>query len=255
MSELFRFKQFEIHQDKTAMKVGTDGVLLGAWCSLDDEPESVLDIGSGTGLIALMLAQRSDAETIDAVELDSQAYEQTVENFERSDWGDRLFCYHSSFQEFSQEMAEEEEQYDLIISNPPFYTDRFETQDEARNKARFTSALSFEDLIAGVNQLLSPSGRFATIIPFKEEQTFVNLAKESNWFLSRVCRVKGTETSEVKRSLLEFCPSTYFDSAQQPSLRVQKAETVEEELVIETSRHHYTQKYKELTRDFYLRMT
>lgn len=240
MSEPFRFKEFEIHQDKTAMKVGTDGVLLGAWCSLNDEPESILDVGSGTGLIALMLAQRSDAETIDAVELDDSAYEQTVENFERSDWADRLFCYHSSFHEFAQEMGEEAEEYDLIISNPPFYTDTFETEDDSRNKARFTSSLSFEDLIQGANQLLSPSGRFATIIPYKEEQTFINLAKESNWFVARVCRVRGTETSEIKRSLLEFS--------------LQESESVEEELTIEISRHQYTDKYKELTRDFYLRM-
>ena len=240
MSQPFRFKQFEIHQDKTAMKVGTDGVLLGAWCSLASDPKSILDVGSGTGLIALMMAQRSDAETIDAVELDEQAYEQTVENFERSDWGDRLFCYHSSFQEFAQEMAEEGEEYDLIISNPPFYTDTFETQDEARNKARFTSSLSFEDLIQGANHLLSSSGRFATIIPFKEEQTFITLTKESKWFLARVCRVRGTETSEIKRSLLEFS--------------LQETEAVEEELVIEISRHNYTEKYRELTRDFYLKL-
>lgn len=241
MSQPFRFKEFTIHQDKTAMKVGTDGVLLGAWCSLDDEPESILDVGSGTGLIGLMLAQRSDAETIDAVELDENAYEQTVENFEQSDWADRLFCYHSSFQEFAREMAEEEEQYDLIVSNPPFYTDTFETQDEARNKARFTSSLSFEELIQGANQLLSSAGRFATIIPYKEEQAFVSLALESNWFLSRICRVKGTETSELKRSLLEFS--------------LQETEIVEEELVIEISRHNYTERYKELTRDFYLKMS
>ncbi len=240
MSQSFRFKQFEIHQEKTAMKVGTDGVLLGAWCSLETEPESILDVGSGTGLIALMLAQRCDAETIDAIELDENAYEQTVENFERSDWGDRLFCYHSSFQEFAQEMTEEGEKYDLIISNPPFYTDAFETEDEARNKARFTSSLSFEDLIQGANQLLSPSGRFAIVIPFKEEQTFINLAKESNWFVARVCRVRGTEASEVKRSLLEFS--------------LQEDELTEEELIIEISRHHYTERYQELTRDFYLKM-
>ena len=239
MSQPFRFKQFEIHQDKTAMKVGTDGVLLGAWCSLDNEPESILDVGSGTGLIALMMAQRSDAETIDAVELDEQAYEQTVENFERSDWGDRLFCYHSSFQEFVQEMAEEDEQYDLIISNPPFYTDSFETQDTARNKARFTSSLSFEDLIQGANQLLSSSGRFVTIIPYKEEQRFVDIAEKNQLFPLRVCRVKGTETSEIKRSMLEFT--------------LEEVEWVEEELVIEISRHNYTEKYKELTRDFYLK--
>jgi tRNA1Val (adenine37-N6)-methyltransferase len=240
MSQPFRFKEFEIHQEKTAMKVGTDGVLLGAWCSLDDEPESILDIGSGTGLIALMLAQRGNAEIIDAVELDENAYEQTVENFERSDWADRLFCYHSSFQDFAQEMAQEGEEYDLIISNPPFYTDAFETVDDSRNKARFTSSLSFDELVQGVNKLLSSSGRFATIIPFKEEQTFLNLAKESTWFVARLCRVQGTETSEVKRSLLEFS--------------MQEVETIEEELVIEISRHQYTEKYKAMTKDFYLKL-
>lgn len=222
------------------MKVGTDGVLLGAWCSLEHYPDAILDVGSGTGLIALMLAQRCDAMTIDAVEVEEDAYEQTVENFERSDWGDRLFCYHSSFQEFAEEMAGEEEQYDLIISNPPFYTDEFETDDDARNKARFTSSLSFEELIKGANHLLSPEGKFVVVVPFKEEQSFVSLASESKWFLNRVCRVKGTATSEVKRSLLEFS--------------FQETVLVEEELVIEISRHNYTDAYKALTRDFYLKM-
>ena len=129
----------------------------------------------------------------------------------------------------------------------------FETEDAARNKARFTSSLSFEKLIEGANHLLSPAGRFATIIPYKEEQAFVDLVGKNNWFLSRVCRVRGTETSEIKRSLLEFCPSTYFDSAQQAALRGQ-TQTVEEKLIIEISRHQYTEKYKELTKDFYLKM-
>lgn len=236
----FRFKEFTIHQDQTAMKVGTDGVLLGAWCSVDGYPDSILDVGSGTGLIGLMLAQRCDAMTIDAVEVDEQAYEQTVGNFELSDWGDRLFCYHSSFQGFAHEMSEEGEGYDLIISNPPFYTDEFETQDTARNKARFTSSLSFQELIEGAANLLSSAGTFAVIIPFKEEQMIVSLASESKLFLNRVCRVKGTATSEVKRSLLEFS--------------FEETELVAEELVIEISRHTYTEKYKELTRDFYLRV-
>lgn len=247
MSKPFRFKEFTIHQDKTAMKVGTDGVLLGAWCSLENDPESILDVGSGTGLIALMLAQRSDAETIDAVELDAEAYEQTVENFEQSDWGDRLFCYHSSFQEFAEEMSEEEEQYDLIVSNPPFYTDSYETEDDARNRARFTSSLSFDALIEGACSLLSAEGRFTTIIPYKEEANFLNLAFKNNLFVTRICRVKGTETSEIKRSLLEFHPER--------SRRVDQVNAlVEEELVIEISRHEYTEDYKALTREFYLKM-
>ena len=100
MDKPFRFKEFTINQDKTAMKVGTDAVLLGAWCSLETCPDTILDVGSGTGLISLMMAQRSDAETIDAVEIDPDAYEQNVANFEKSGWSDRLFCYHSSFQIF-----------------------------------------------------------------------------------------------------------------------------------------------------------
>jgi tRNA1Val (adenine37-N6)-methyltransferase len=239
-SKPFQFKEFTIHQDQTAMKVGTDGVLLGAWCSIAHDPESILDVGAGTGLISLMLAQRSDAMTIDAVEVDEQAYEQTVSNFELSDWGDRLFCYHAAFQEFAEEMSEEEEEYDLIISNPPFYTDTFETEDIARNKARFTSSLSFNGLIQGVAKVLSSAGTFVVVIPFKEEQNFVALASESTLVLNRVCRVKGTADAEVKRSLLEFS--------------FQEKELIEEELVIETSRHHYTDRYIALTRDFYLKL-
>jgi len=169
-SKPFKFKEFTIHQDKTAMKVGTDAVLLGAWCNVDCFPNAILDIGSGTGVIALMLAQRSDAQTIDAVEIDENAHEQTIENFEKSDWADRLFCYHSPFQDFAIEMAEEEEKYDLIVSNPPFYTDHFETDDIARNKARFTSSLSFADLLNGVEKILSKNGEFSVILPKKEQK-------------------------------------------------------------------------------------
>ena len=222
------------------MKVGTDGVLLGAWCSLDKYPDSILDIGSGTGVISLMLAQRCDAMTIDAVELDENAYEQSVVNFEDSDWGDRLYCYNASFQEFSDEISEEEETYDLIVSNPPFYTDDFKTQDVSRNKARFTSSLSFEALIIGVSKILSEKGVFSVVVPFKEETNFIALAKENNLFLNRLCRVKGHETSEIKRTLMEF---SFYE-----------IELKQESLVIETARHNYTEAYIELTKDFYLKM-
>ena len=118
MSKPFKFKQFEVQQNKCAMKIGTDAVLLGAWASLEKQPFSVLDIGSGTGILSLMLAQRSHAELIDAIEIDADAYEQCVDNFEASLWGDRLFCYHTSLEEFADEI---EDRYDLVISNPPFY--------------------------------------------------------------------------------------------------------------------------------------
>jgi tRNA1Val (adenine37-N6)-methyltransferase len=222
------------------MKVGTDAVLLGAWCSLENYPDSILDVGSGTGIIALMLAQRSDAMTIDAVEVEEKAYEQSVENFELSNWSDRLYCYNASFEDFVIEMSEEEEKYDAIISNPPFYANAFETEDNARNKARFTSSLSFENLIIGASKLLSDSGEFSVIIPFKEEDSFIKIANQNNLFLNNICRVKGTETSEVKRSLMRFSFS--------------QNEIKEAELVIEISRHQYTEEYIKLTKDFYLKM-
>lgn len=219
------------------MKIGTDGVLLGAWASLKNNANSILDIGSGTGIIALQLAQRSDAEIIDALEIDDNAYEQAVENFENSDWGDRLFCYHASLQQFVNEI---DDKYDLIISNPPFYNDDFETKNEARNTARFTSSLPFNELLISISKLLDKDGLFSTIIPFKEEQYFIELASKVHLFPSRICRVKGTPKSNIKRSLLEF------------SFR--QSETEITELAIEIERHLYTENYKELVKSFYLKM-
>lgn len=233
----FQFKQFTIQQDKTAMKVGTDGVLLGAWVSIESNPFSVLDIGAGTGLIALMLAQKSNAELIDAVELNNEAYEQTVANFEESDWGDRLFCYHASFQEFAKEI---DDTYDLIISNPPFYTSTYKNLEEDRAMARHTETLTYSDLLKGVSKLLSETGSCAFIIPFSEAVNFIKIAAEFNLFPNRITNVKGNETSEIKRSLLQFS----FE--EKP---IEKSE-----LIIEIERHNYTADYKNLVKDFYLKM-
>ncbi|MFD2588519.1 tRNA1(Val) (adenine(37)-N6)-methyltransferase [Croceitalea marina] len=237
MSKPFKFKEFIINQDRCAMKVGTDGVLLGAWTTLENNPESVLDIGAGTGLIALQLAQRSAAETIDAIELDDDAYEQCVENFEASPWGDRLFCYHASLQEFVEEM---DDSYDLIVSNPPFYSEDVSSGDKARDNARQNLALPFDMLLRAAENLLSSNGSFATIIPFKEEKEFCSLALNSNLYANRITRVKGSPDSEIKRSLLQFS--------------FEENELKEDELVIEISRHEYTQEYQELTKAFYLKM-
>jgi tRNA1Val (adenine37-N6)-methyltransferase len=236
MSKPFQFKEFTIHQDKTAMKVGTDGVLLGAWAALHN-PFAILDIGTGTGLIALMLAQRSDAEMIDAIEIDNSAFEQAVGNFEESVWNDRLFCYHASLGEFADEI---EEKYDMIVSNPPFYTDNFESTDEQRNKARFTSSLSFEQLLENVSKLLSSEGLFSLIIPFKEEEKVLRLAAENKLYPNRICRVRGNESSELKRSLLEFS--------------FQEKSPIINELTIELDRHVYTDDFTSLVKDFYLKM-
>ena len=222
------------------MKVGTDGVLLGAWCSLENYPKKTLDIGTGTGIISLMLAQRSSAITIDGVEIDTSAYMQTVDNFENSDWSDRLYCYNASFQKFADDTHNEKETYDLIVSNPPFYTEDYITKNSSRNKARFTTSLTFKQLIAGVSKILSKSGFFSTIIPFKEESTFISLAEQHRLFLNKICRVKGNKNSDIKRSLLTF--SFY------------KKEINETNLTIENSRHKFTKKYVELTNSFYLKM-
>ena len=234
---MFKFKQFYVNQDRCAMKIGTDGVLLGAWTPLINNPYNVLDIGAGTGILSLMLAQRSNAEQIDAIEIDEDAYEQCVENFETSPWGDKLFCFHAGLDEF---VDEPEDEYDLIISNPPFYTDDYKSENTSRDLARFEDALPFEELIEAAALLLSDNGIFSVIIPFKEEQRFVTMCKELDLFPLKITRVKGTPTSEIKRSLLAFC-------------RMEQTPLIDE-LVIEISRHNYTPEYIELTKDFYLKM-
>jgi tRNA1Val (adenine37-N6)-methyltransferase len=234
---IFKFKQFHVNQNQCAMKIGTDGVLLGAWTPLINNPLNVLDIGAGTGILSLMLAQRSYAEQIDAIEIDENAYEQCVENFEASPWGDQLFCFHAGLDEF---VDEPEDEYDLIISNPPFYSEDFKTDDSQRDLARFQDALPFEELIEAAALLLSDNGIFSVIIPFKEEAKFVSMCKELELFPLKITRVKGTPTSEIKRSLLAFS-------------RIEQTPLIDE-LTIEISRQHYTPEYIELTKDFYLKM-
>ncbi|QIH40413.1 methyltransferase [Flavobacterium sp. Sr18] len=220
------------------MKIGTDGVLLGAWTPIENNPFSILDIGAGTGIIALMLAQRSHAEQIDALEIDEEAYEQSVDNFENSPWSDRLFCFHAGLDEF---IEEPEDEYDLIVSNPPFYTDDYKSDNEQRDLARFADAMPFEDLIEAADLLLSENGIFAVIIPYKEEQNFLALAKDYELYPLKITRVKGTPTTEIKRSLLAFS-------------RNENVNFPIDELIIETSRHQYTSEYIELTKDYYLKM-
>ncbi len=219
------------------MKVGTDGVLLGAWASIENNPESILDIGAGTGVIALMLAQRGLADTIDALEIDEGAYEQCVSNFEMSDWGDRLFCYHAGLDEFVEEW---EDPYDLIVSNPPFYAEDVSSGNASRDKARQNQSLPFDELLEGVSKLMAKQGAFATIIPHKEENAFLKMAAGYGLYPNRITHVKGSSTAKIKRSLLQF--------------GFEKVAPETNELTIETSRHEYTNEYIALTKDFYLKM-
>lgn len=233
----FQCKEFTILQDKTAMKVGTDGVLLGAWAELNENLKSILDIGTGTGLIALQIAQRIDCETIDALEIESNAFEQAVENFENSDWRDRLFCYHTSLQEFANEI---EEKYDLIISNPPYYNDTFKNIENKRALARHTVTLSFNALLSSSAKLLSEFGTCAFIVPYKEEDVFIKIAKDNKLFPQRITRVRGNINTNFKRSLLQFSFSNL-----NPAI---------DELAIEIERHVFTEKYKNLVKDFYINL-
>lgn len=234
----FKFKQFTVAQDKCAMKIGTDAVLLGAWTKLDS-PNSILDIGTGTGIIALQMAQRSFAETIDAIEIEADAFEQAVENFEASDWSDRLFCYHASLKEFNDEI---DEKYDLIISNPPFYTSTYK-KDKVEGKramARHSESLPYDFLLHASSKLLSEDGSCAFIIPFEEEEEFLKKAFVKKLIPFRITRVKGTEKSLIKRSLLQL-------SFKETTIEI-------DELIIEIERHRYTQAYINLTQNFYLKM-
>lgn len=222
------------------MKIGTDGVLLGAWARLDHQPNSILDIGAGTGIIALMMAQRSIAQLIDGLEIDDSAYEQCVDNFENSNWSDRLFCYHATFEEFVEQMTDSS--YDLILSNPPFFKSpkTGENLSSARKKARFTESLSTSDLIKGSSQLLSKKGRFNAIIPYDQVEGFIKIARTENLHLQRHTKIKGNPKSPIKRSLLQF--------------GFEKLPLETNLLIIEIKRHQYTADYINLTKDFYLKM-
>jgi len=218
------------------MKIGTDGVLLGAWAPIDHKPYSILDIGTGTGLIALMLAQRSEADQIDAIELEPEAFEQALENFENSPWVDRLYCYHTSLQEFAGEI---EDSYDLIVSNPPYFLPNPQA-DGKRSLARHHRHLSHEELITCSVKLLSKTGCCAFILPVQEEAQFLKFAEQSGLFPQKITRVRGHAESLVKRSLIE--------------LKFGEQDCITDELILEIERNTYTPSFRDLVKDFYLKL-
>lgn len=235
MAKPFRFKQFNIEQDKAAMKVGTDSVLLGSWVKVDENIQNILDIGTGTGILALQMAQRCSSETIDAIEIEDLAFEQAFQNFENSPWNDRLFCYHTSLEEFAMEI---DDTYDLILSNPPFYTSTYKELDLSRAMARHTESLSFQKLLKHTAKLLSKNGMAAFIIPFAEMSTFIKLAEKWKLFPNRVTHVRGNEKAPFKRCLLE--------------MSFKNDMPIIETLTLEIERHIHTNEYKNLVKEFYL---
>ena len=229
----FVFKQFIVKQNKCAMKVGTDAVLLGAWADLPPTG-SVLDVGTGTGIIAMMAAQRSMGN-VDAIEIDIDAYIQAVENCTNCKWNERINVHHKSLQEYS---AESDKKYDAIVSNPPYFSNSLQAASESRTVARHTCALKFEELLKGAVSLLKENGTFAVILPPKEAEEAVGIAKEHGLHLIRMTRVQTCPVKQPKRLLMQFGfrPTSFS----------------EDTLVIENADHSPSVSYKELTRDFYL---
>ena len=228
----FRFKQFAVEQDDVAMKVGTDGVLLGAWAACDGA-KRILDIGTGTGVIALQMAQRNTEAGIYAVEIDEIATRRARSNFDMSPWAERLTVENCAVQEF-----EPSEKFDLIISNPPYFVDSLQCPDAKRTTARHTQDLSFEELDKAVSRLLAENGTFALILPPAEFERYLAI---SPLYLVRRCDVCSVEGGAVKRVMGEFA-------------KAESGGLVVENLTVEQAkRGDYTDEYRALTKDFYLK--
>ena len=229
---VFKFKEFSIIQEKSAMKVGTDGVLLGSWVTCK-KANTILDIGCGTGLITLMLGQRNLNSNVIGIEIDKIASYEAQENISNSDWEGRIEIKHTSLQQFTPQLN-----FDLIVSNPPFFPQN--KSHQSRDIARHANTLSFEELIGNAAKLLAEKGIFSVVIPNNSEEYFCEIAAVHNLYCHRVCYIKGNETSKVKRVMMEF---SFI-----------KTTVLTEHLTIETSRHNYTDKYIQLCNGFYLKM-
>ena len=231
---MFHFKQFSIYQDKCAMKVGTDGVLLGAWADVENAVR-ILDIGTGTGLLALMLAQRTSDALIDAIEIEENAYIQAKENVANSSWKERITVFCKALQNF-----EPAKKYDLIVSNPPYFLHSLKNPDAAKKTARHTDTLMPSELITHAKRLLCENGRLSVIYPTIEALLFIKEAENQQLYCSRITKVFPNIGTKEKRLLMEFS--------------VMPAECRTDEICIENNaRHDYTEQYKELTKDFYLK--
>jgi len=230
----FQFKQFKIIQEKAAMKVGTDGVLLGAWTNVSGV-KNILDAGTGTGVIALMLAQRSDAQ-ITGIEIENKAAKEAAENANYSNWNNRISIKNISFQQFAETSTKK---FDLIVSNPPFFVNNQKSKDNNLAIAKHNDLLPFSEMISGSIKLLEHNGKLALILPVEPAKIFIELAYKNGLFLNRLTQVRPNYRKEVHRFLMEFSKN--------------KTEIETFELAIhEDDRSDFTPKYKNLTKEFYL---
>ena len=230
----FTFKQFTIRHDRCAMKVGTDGVLLGAWTNVDHS-HRLLDVGTGTGLIALMLAQRCPQAYITAIDIDTEAVEQARENTLSSPWKDRVEVLLQDICTFPTN-----QQFDTIVSNPPYFIDSLKCPDSQRNTARHTDTLDATRLLESVARLLTDDGRFSIILPAEQTDLLIQTAHFQGLYPSRQTAVITRPGLPPKRILMEFQKT--------------KEAFHTDELIIELERHVYSEGYIALTKDFYLKM-
>ncbi|MCG8578345.1 MAG: methyltransferase [Bacteroidales bacterium] len=237
-NSFFKFKQFLIHQDKAAMKVGTDGVLLGAWTNIGDAV-NILDVGTGTGLISLMIAQRNQNASIVAIDIDKDAVSQACDNFTLSNWSKRLYVEHKPLQVFTEANIGN---FDLVVCNPPFFNKAYKSDNHSRNLARHTESLSYEELIVNARKVTTKQGRLSVVLPFDVEQEFIESAKKENFYAYRITRIKPTPLKKYVRTLIEFSKNVVADIA------------INEMVIEDKGRHGYSDEYIALTKTFYLKM-
>jgi len=232
--DIFHFKQFSVKHDRCAHKVGTDGVLLGAWVDVSSA-NRILDIGTGSGVIALMMAQRTELLAhIDAIDISTEDCEQGKENIAASPWPKKISIKNVSLQKFKSES------YDLIVSNPPFFIDSAKPPADERTRARHTESLPPDELLIHGRRLINPEGKLCLILPVTEAQSFISLAKGKGWHCSRLCEFRGRASKPPERLLFE--------------LQLKKQEQKKESMVLHEEGEAWTTAYKNLTRDFYLKI-
>lgn len=236
-SSIFRFKQFQIEQDGCTMKVGTDGVLLGAWADVQGRKE-ILDVGTGTGVIAVMLAQRNIEANVDAVEIDATACQTAKKNMLNSPFSNRLKSIQESIQDFAKTTRKE---YDLIVCNPPFFTGGTLSAQTSRNEVRHTIKLPNGDLLNSVQRLLKKDGKFCVVLPFIEGLRFKELAQNYNLYCTKVTQVKSKKEKPIERLLLQF-------------EKINQLEITDELIIQFEKRNDFTPEYIALTKEFYLKM-
>lgn len=230
----FRFKQFSCHHYRSAMRIGVDGVLTGAWC--DVTGNRILDVGTGCGLIALMCAQRNPDALVDAVEVDLDSVEEARGNFQDSPWSDRLSVKLCSFTDYKPLCL-----YDLIVSNPPYFTSGVDADESSRMRARHEGELSPVLILRSGRDMLTPAGRIAMIVPYLRADEMIKTASDVSLALKRRTDVKGNPTAPYKRTLLEF---TNTEMAHEP---------ICDELILEESIGIPTTNHRVLCHDFYLK--